>query len=232
MRHLATLLLAIALAIPLAGVAFAADSARITVTGEGRVDASPDMATITLGVTSEGTTAAAAMAANSAALAQVLANLKAAGIADRDLQTTGLALNPNWQSDDNGSNPRIVGYVASNMLTVRVRALTGLGAALDAAVKDGANTVDGLSFGLADPEPVLDEARKRAVADATHRALLLTEAAGVSLGAVVAISESGGSFAPAPMFGKSADMTASAVPVASGEVSLWASVTMVWNIGQ
>ena len=232
MRHLATLLLAIALAIPLAGVAFAADPARITVTGEGRVDAAPDMATITLGVTSQGTTAATAMAANSDALAQVLANLKAAGIADRDLQTTGLALNPNWQSDDNGSNPRIVGYVASNMLTVRVRALTGLGAALDAAVKDGANTVDGLSFGLADPEPVLDEARKRAVADATHRALLLTEAAGVSLGAVVAISESGGSFAPAPMFGKSADMTASAVPVASGEVSLWASVTMVWNIGQ
>jgi len=228
MRHLAAFLFAISLA----GAAFAADPARITVTGEGRVDASPDMATITLGVTSEGTTAAAAMAANSAALAQVLANLKAAGIADRDLQTTGLALNPNWQSDDNGSNPRIVGYVASNMLTVRVRALTGLGAALDAAVKDGANTVDGLSFGLADPEPVLDEARKRAVADATHRALLLTEAAGVSLGAVVAISESGGSFAPAPMFGKSADMTASAVPVASGEVSLWASVTMVWNIGQ
>ena len=232
MRHLATLLLAIALAIPLAGVAFAADSARITVTGEGRVDAAPDMATITLGVTSQGTTAATAMAANSDALAQVLANLKAAGIADRDLQTTGLALNPNWQSDDNGSNPRIVGYVASNMLTVRVRALTGLGAALDAAVKDGANTVDGLSFGLADPEPVLDEARKRAVADATHRALLLTEAAGVSLGAVVAISESGGSFAPAPMFGKAAGMTAEAVPVASGEVSLWASVTMVWEIGQ
>ncbi len=232
MRHLATLLLAIALAIPLAGVAFAADSARITVTGEGRVDAAPDMATITLGVTSQGTTAATAMAANSAQLAQVLANLKAAGIADRDLQTTGLALNPNWQSDDNGSNPQIVGYVASNLLTVRVRALAGLGAALDAAVKDGANTVDGLSFGLADPEPVLDEARKRAVADATHRALLLTEAAGVSLGAVAAISEGGGSFAPAPMFGKSADMTASAVPVARGEVSLSASVTMVWEIGQ
>jgi len=228
MRHLAAFLFAISLA----GAAFAADPARITVTGEGRVDASPDMATITLGVTSEGTTAAAAMAANSAALAQVLANLKAAGIADRDLQTTGLALNPNWQSDDNGSNPRIVGYVASNMLTVRVRALTGLGAALDAAVKDGANTVDGISFGLAQPEPVLDEARRRAVTDATHRALLLTEAAGVSLGAVAAISEGGGNFAPVPMFGKAADMTASAVPVASGEVSLSASVTMVWEIGQ
>jgi len=228
MRHLAALLLAISLA----GAALAADPARITVTGEGRVDAAPDMATITLGVTSQGTTAATAMAANSAQLAQVLANLKAAGIADRDLQTTGLALNPNWQSDDNGSNPQIVGYVASNLLTVRVRALAGLGAALDAAVKDGANTVDGLSFGLADPEPVLDEARRRAVTDATRRALLLTEAAGVSLGAVVAINEGGGSFAPAPMFGKAVGMTAEAVPLASGEVSLSASVTMVWEIGQ
>ena len=228
MRHLAALLLAISLA----GAALAADPARITVTGEGRVDAAPDMATITLGVTSEGTTATAAMAANSAQLAQVLANLKAAGIADRDLQTTGLALNPNWQSNDNGSNLRIVGYVASNILTVRVRALAGLGAALDAAVKDGANTVDGVSFGLADPDPVLDEARRRAVTDATRRALLLTEAAGVSLGAVVAINEGGGSFAPAPMFGKAVGMTAEAVPLASGEVSLSASVTMVWEIGQ
>jgi len=228
MRHLAALLLAISLA----GAALAADPARITVTGEGRVDAAPDMATITLGVTSQGTTATAAMAANSAQLAQVLANLKAAGIADRDLQTTGLALNPNWQSNDNGSNLRIVGYVASNILTVRVRALAGLGAALDAAVKDGANTVDGVSFGLADPDPVLDEARRRAVTDATRRALLLTEAAVVSLGAVVAINEGGGSFAPAPMFGKAVGMTAEAVPLASGEVSLSASVTMVWEIGQ
>jgi len=228
MRHLAALLLAISLA----GAALAADPARITVTGEGRVDAAPDMATITLGVTSQGTTATAAMAANSAQLAQVLANLKAAGIADRDLQTTGLALNPNWQSNDNASNLRIVGYVASNILTVRVRALAGLGAALDAAVKDGANTVDGVSFGLADPDPVLDEARRRAVTDATRRALLLTEAAGVSLGAVVAINEGGGSFAPAPMFGKAVGMTAEAVPLASGEVSLSASVTMVWEIGQ
>lgn len=228
MRHLAAFLFAISLA----GAAFAADPARITVTGEGRVDASPDMATISLGVTSEASTAAAAMAANSVELGRVLANLRGAGIEGRDLQTSGLTLNPNWRSDDNGSNGRIVGYIAANMLTVRVRALDSLGVVLDAAVQDGANTLNGVSFGLAQPEPVLDEARKRAVADATHRALLLTEAAGVSLGAVAAISEGGGSFAPALMFGKSADMTASAVPVASGEVSLSASVTMVWDIGQ
>jgi len=232
MRPLTAILLAIALATQFAAVARAADPAHITVTGEGRVDAAPDMATISLGVTSQGDTAAAAMAANSQALSRVLANLRAAGIEDRDLQTTGLALSPDWRGADDGSAPRIVGYIASNMLTVQVRALDGLGAVLDAAVKDGANTVDGLSFGLADPEPVLDEARRRAVAVATHRAMLLTEAAGVSLGAVAAISEGGGSFAPAPMFAKAADMTAAVVPVASGEVSMSASVTMVWEIGQ
>lgn len=228
MRHLAAFLFAISLA----GAAFAADPARITVTGEGRVDASPDMATISLGVTSEAPTAAAAMAANSVELGRVLANLRGAGIEGRDLQTSGLTLNPNWRSDDNGSNGRIVGYIAANMLTVRVRALDSLGVVLDAAVKDGANTLNGVSFGLAQPEPVLDEARKRAVADALHRALLLTEAAGVALGAVVAISEGGGNFAPSPMFRMEGAMADAPVPVAQGEVSLSASVTMVWEIAQ
>lgn len=232
MRHLVALSLAAALALPITSAAWAEATARITVTGEGRVDARPDMATISLGVTSQGGTATAAMAANSANLARVLANLRAAGIEDRDLQTSGLTLNPDWRSVDNGSPPRIVGYVASNMLTVRVRGLDGLGAVLDAAVQDGANTLNGVSFGLAQPDPVLDEARKRAVADALHRAGLLTEAAGVTLGPVVAISEGGGNFAPAPMFRMQTAMAADVVPVAQGEVSVSTTVTMVWEIAE
>ena len=231
MRHLAAFVLAASLALALASPTRAAETARITVTGDGHVESRPDMATISLGVTSQGGSAVAAMAANAADLARVLAKLRAAGIAERDLQTSGLSLNPSWQSDENGNNPRINGYVASNMLTVRLRAIDGLGAVLDAAVTDGANSLNGVSFGLADPAPVLDEARRRAVADALHRALLLTEAAGVTLGSVVAISE-GGSFAPAPMFRMEADMVAGAVPVAQGEVSISASVTMVWELGQ
>ena len=126
----------------------------VTVTGEGTVQASPDLATLSIGVTTQGDTAASALGSNSAALAKVMDRLRAAGIEDRDLQTSGLSLNPNWTSDESG-NSRISGYVASNQLTVRVRALPMLGAVLDAAVADGANTLNGLTFGLADPKPAL-----------------------------------------------------------------------------
>ncbi|MDZ4136162.1 MAG: SIMPL domain-containing protein [Paracoccaceae bacterium] len=235
MRFPKVMLLATALALPIAlqaaGPALAQQRPAITVTGEGRVDAAPDVATISLGVTTEGATATQAMAANSAELARVLANLRAAGIAERDLQTSGLSLNPNWNSSAPGMSPVIAGYVASNMLSVRVRALDTLGAVLDAAVKDGANALNGVSFGLADPAPALDEARRRAVADARARAVLLTGAAGVNLGAVMSITEGGGYAAPQPMFRLERSMAADAVPVAAGEVSISAQVTIVWEIG-
>jgi uncharacterized protein YggE len=204
-------------------------AAQITVTGEGRVDARPDVAAISLGVTSEGKTAAEAMARNSALLSQVLENLKAAGIADRDLQTSGLSLNPNWNHRSE-SGPVIEGYIASNQLAIRVRDLGSLGQVLDAAIRDGANTLNGVSFGVADPAPLLDEARRRAVADARHKAELLSLAAGVSLGPVLSISEGGNGGGPAPQFRMAEAMVADAVPVAEGEVSLSASVSIVWEL--
>lgn len=203
--------------------------ARITVTGEGRVEARPDMAVISLGVTSEGKTAAGAMTGNSAQLAKVLENLKAAGIAERDLQTSGLTLNPNWDHRSDGG-PVIQGYVASNQLTVRVRDLASLGGVLDAAIKDGANTLNGVGFGVTDQAPLLDEARKRAVADARHKADLLSVAAGVVLGPVVSIVEGGSGGGPAPQFRRAEAMMADAVPVAEGEISVSASVTLVWEL--
>lgn len=228
---LLTAVLVLALGVSLPVLAGEQEIARITVTGEGRVDARPDMATVSLGVTTEGKSATAAMAANSAELARVLENLRAAGIEERDLQTSGLSLNPRWDnSNGDGRAPVISGYVASNMLTVRVRALEALGTVLDAAVQDGANTLNGVQFGLVESGPVLDEARRRAVADAKARALLLTGAAGVSLGQVLSISEGGGYGGPVPMFRKEALMVSDAVPVAQGEISLAATVTIVWEI--
>ncbi|MGB8813527.1 MAG: SIMPL domain-containing protein [Paracoccaceae bacterium] len=235
MRVLNALFLATALVLPMSAASFAEEAARITVTGEGQVDARPDMATISLGVTTQAETAAAAMAANSAELAKVLANLKAAGIEDRDLQTSGLSLNPNWDnsySSNDGQAPKIAGYIASNMLTVRVRALDGLGSVLDAAVTDGANTLNGVSFGVTEPAPLLDEARVRAVADAKHRAELLTKAAGVVLGRVVSITEGGGYAQPAPMFRMEAGASDAGVPMAQGEIAMTAMVTVVYEITQ
>lgn len=209
-----------------------AETATITVVGEGRVDSAPDMATVMLGVTTEAPTAAEAMAANSAELGRVLARMKEAGIADRDLQTAGLSLNPNWDSSYSGSAPKIRGYVASNQLTVRVRALDTLGGVLDKAVQDGANTFNGLTFGLADPGPVRDEARRRAVADALAKGALYAGAAGVTLGPILSISENNFGGGPQPMYRMDAAMASEAVPVAQGEVSTTAQVTVVFRIAE
>lgn len=227
MRILSILLLSALLATP----ALAEAPYRvISVTGEGTVQASPDLATLSIGVTTQGDTAASALGSNSAALAKVMDRLRAAGIEDRDLQTSGLSLNPNWTSDESG-NSRISGYLASNQLTVRVRALPMLGAVLDAAVADGANTLNGLTFGLADPKPLQDQARQAAVADAIARATLLVEAAGGKVGPVVSISEQPGFSPPMPMFRADAAMGAP-VPVASGEVGVTAQVSVVLEIAE
>lgn len=225
------LLLAVPAAAVLPGAAMAAG--KITVTGQGMVPASPDMATIMLGVTSQSKTAQTAMADNSAAVAAILAQLKAAGIEDRDVQTSGLSLNPQFdynQSAD-GKLPEILGYVASNNVTVRVRALDGLGPVLDRVIQQGANTFNGLTFGLASPEPVLDEARKLAVADARRKAELYAAAAGVRLGPVLTIAENGGYSEPQPMFRMAADSASGgAVPVASGEIGITATVTIEYEV--
>jgi hypothetical protein len=231
MHPLAALALTIALTLP--GVAFSQTgepSPRIVVTGEGSVEAAPDLAMLSIGVTTEGATAAEALAANSQAMRGVVDRLKAAGIAPRDLQTSQLSINPDWQGYNPGEERKIRAYIATNQVTVRVRALETLGPVLDAAVADGANTLNGLSFGLAEPRPALDEARREAVADARAKAELLAGAAGVTLGPVLSITEDGGFTAPAPMFRTEAAASDAAPPVEAGEVSASVRVTITWAL--
>lgn len=228
MRHLAALSLGLALVLPIAPAA-QAEGGSITVTGEATVQATPDMATIMLGVTTDGETAAAAMKANNEAVTAVIARLTEAGIEERDLQTSNLSLNPNWVGYDSGAMPTIAGYSAMNMLNVRVRDLSKLGVLLDASITDGANTLNGITFELATPRPVMDEARKMAVADALARAELLAAAAGETLGAVLSISEVPNYSSPMPMF-RADSAAAGAVPVASGQIGLMASVTVTYEL--
>ncbi len=228
MRILKSLTLSTALALVLASAAAAETGRTITVTGEGIVQAAPDQATISLGVTTTNETAVQALAANSAAVAEVIAELKAAGVEGGDLQTSNLSLNPNWSNYDSASAASISGYTASNLLTVRVRDLAALGGILDAAVSDGANTMNGITFGLADPTPVMNAARAKAVADATARATVLITAAGGTLGPIVSITESGVFSGPGPLFREQA----SAVPIESGEVGMTASVTVTFEIAE
>ena len=231
MRVLSALILSTALVLPLAAPVLAEDAMTrtISVTGTGTVEAAPDMATLMIGVTTQGATAAEALAANSKATDAVIARLTASGVEARDMQTSNLSINPNWSGYDS-STPTISGYVASNMLTVRVRALDTTGAVLDAAVADGANTLNGLTFGLANPEPAYNEARKEAVADARAKAELLATAAGVKLGQVVSIADAGAMTDPAPMYRDVA--AASPVPVVGGELGLVANVSVSWEIAE
>ena len=228
MRTFVALSVGLVLSLPLATPSLA-EGGTITVTGEATVQATPDMATIMLGVTTDGETASAAMAANNAAVSAVLARLAAAGVEERDLQTSNLSLNPNWVGYDSGSMPTIAGYSAMNMLNVRVRDLAQLGELLDASITDGANTLNGITFDLATPRPVMDEARKAAVADAKARAELLVAAAGETLGPIIQISETPNYNSPMPMFRADA-ASAGAVPVASGQIGLMASVTITYKL--
>lgn len=201
----------------------------ITVTGEATVPTEPDMATVTLGVTSQAKTAAEALSSNSAALQAVMTRLTEAGLEGRDIQTSDLSLSPNWTNDEARGNV-IDGYMASNVITLHVRDLTKLGGVLDAVVADGANTLNGVSFGLQDPKPVQSAARKEAVEDARDRAETLAQAAGVSLGRVVSISEGTGYMPPQPVFRMERMVQDDAVPVSAGEIGFSSSVTLVYEI--
>lgn len=211
----------------------AEQSRRITVTGTGQVDLPPDMATVRIGVTQQDEAAAAALQQTSDALAAMLERLEGLGVAERDVQTSGLRLNPVWRDSPDRSEPQGQpepwGFEASNMVTVRLRDLEQLGAVLDALVSDGANRLDGVSFGLQEPEVAQDEARRLAVAEARRKAALYAEAAGVTLGHVVSLSETGAN-RPQPQMMETALMRAGSVPVAAGEVAIEAAVQMVFEL--
>lgn len=223
------LLLTVAVGLTMATMAGATERL-ITVTGEGQVAAAPDMATVSLGVTSEAKTSAEAMADNAAQMQKMLDSLTAAGIAAEDVQTNGLSLSPRWsQPAPNSGEREISGFIARNSVMVRVRELGTLGDVLGASVDQGANQLNGLSFGLSDPKEKTDAARRDAVIDARAKAMLYAEAAGVDLGDVVSISEQG-SYAPRPRMMETAAMARDSIPIAEGEVTVSATVTIVYEI--
>ncbi|GHC66950.1 SIMPL domain-containing protein [Neogemmobacter tilapiae] len=226
MRVFSSLMLASALAMaPMSAVL--AQEASVVVNGEGFVDVAPDIATINLGVTTTADSAAAAMAANSEAVNAVMERLAASGVAASDIQTANLSLGPDYSSYDSSTGGAPSRYVASNYVNVQVRDLAKLGEILDSAIADGANTLNGITFGLADPRPAQDKARAAAVADAQAKATLLAQAAGVALGPVTAVVEAGGYVNPTPMFKREA--SDAAVPVAGGELSVQANVTVTFG---
>jgi len=203
----------------------------LTVFGSGEVQATPDSALVTVGVSTDADTAAGALQANSAAMIKALDAIRSFGIDSKDVQTSGLSLDPRYSrpgTSGGGERPRILGYTATNEVTVRARDLNRLGNLLDRITTAGANRIAGIRFLVDKQDALLDEARKQAVADARKKAELYAQAGGFRLGDIRSLTEESTS-TPRPLM-RAAMAPAAAVPVESGEVTLSARVQVVWGI--
>jgi hypothetical protein len=216
--------LAALIAVALMHPAYAADHL-VTVTGEATVSVAPDSAVIRLGVSSSGKTAREASDANNKQMTGVLAAIKDAGIPPRDVQTSRLSLQPQYDPNRSGT-ARLLGFQANNQITVTIHDIDKLAGIIDQAIAAGANEMSGLEFVVSGQSKLLDQARDEAVADARRKAELYAKAAGAKLGLVVSISEEGGP--PPPRLMQA--VRAGAAPVAPGEQTLRAVVSVSYEL--
>jgi uncharacterized protein len=200
----------------------------LDVTAEGRTIRVPDLATIRAGVVTQSATAAAALADNAGRMERVLAALRRAGVATRDVATANVSLQPQYRYAEN-QPPVVTGYQASNGVTVRFRDIARSGRVLDALVAAGANQIDGPQLSIDRADAALDAARTDAVTRARARAELYAKAAGLSVARIVSIGEAGESEgAPQPPMLQMARVKADApsTDVMPGETEVSATVTV------
>ncbi len=205
----------------------------LNVSSQAEASRVPDVATISAGVVTQAADGNTAMRQNSEQMARVVAAIKAAGIADKDVQTSGISLNPQYRYAENEA-PRITGYQANNTVSLKVRDIARLGKVLDALASVGANQINGPSFEIDDPDPVYDEARVAALKKAQARAETYAQALGLKVRRIVSISEGGGNFRPMPMMAmaKMEARDAGAPPVSPGETTLSVSLDVVFELGR
>ncbi|HEY5238016.1 MAG TPA: SIMPL domain-containing protein [Rhizomicrobium sp.] len=235
MSHARRWLSGAALAVAMAGFGTAhADDATphiLTVSGQGDVHAVPDQAQLSAGVVTEGKTAAAALVANSRAMNAVFAAIRKLGVPEKSIQTSNFEITPQYTSDrnDNTDAQRIIGYQASNQVTVILDDVSKVGPTLDTLVASGANQANSIAFGMRDNKALLEQARAEAVKDATAHAQTLAKAAGVTLGPILSIQEDGG-MRPTSVTAMTMEARAAPTPIAAGEQSVSTSVTITWEI--
>ncbi len=199
----------------------------------GEIKAAPDMATITLGVTTEAGTAVEAMRANAARMSAVTAALKRGGIAAKDIQTSGLNLNPQYAYEQN-QPPKLTGYQASNLVTVTVHDLDRLGQAVDATVGAGANQIHGIAFGIDNRTPVENAAREAAVRALAAKAELYARATGHRIVRLVSLGEGAASYPiprPMPMMAEARSFKAD-TPVSPGELTVRIDITGLYELSK
>jgi len=227
-----TLMIAISAAVLSTGVALGAEPQRtITVEGHGEVTAPPDSASVSAGVTTQAKTAAEALSANASAMNSVFAALKRMGVQDKNIQTSNFSVEPQYApyNANNQDRQRIVGYQVTNQVDVSLDHVSNVGPAIDTLVAAGANQMNGISFMVHDPKPMMDQARTSAVEDAMARAAVLTRAAHVSLGPIMSIEESSNP-PPGPIRPMRLMKAAGSTPIATGEQTISANVSITWAI--
>ena len=200
----------------------------ITVTGTGSVTRVPDVARVSVGVSVTKASVKGARDAAGKSMAAIIEAIKAMGIDEKDIKTVGIDLSPQYS---NSATPKITGYRMSQQLQVTVRDLDKAGDVVDTATAKGATEVNGLWFEVGDPTGPMDEARAAAIAQARTSAQKMAAAAGVSLGAVVSISESMASIPGPYYYGAAARDAAALTPVEPGTQDVQATVTVVFAIG-
>jgi uncharacterized protein len=209
------------------------DGTLLSVSAEAKVTRTPDIATLSTGVVTQAAEANAALRQNTEQMTKVVAAIKAAGIAERDVQTSGISINPQYRYAEN-QPPTITGYQASNTLNVKVRDIAKLGKVLDTLVSVGANQVNGPSFEIDNPDEAYDEARVAAIKKAQSRAELYAKTLGLRVRRVVSINEGGGNAPPSPMpvMMRMQAMDASEPPVSPGESALSTTINVVFELGR
>lgn len=229
-----TLAATLAVAALAAAPAAAHAAATLTVVGEARVSAIPDMAVLTTGAVSSAKTADEALGANSKAVTAVIEALKAAGIAPADIATQNFSIQPQYAYPAQGSRepPKLTGFEVRNSVRVTVRNLDALGPLLDKVVQSGANQASGLSFSVSDPAKLQREAQLASVKDALDQAKALAAAAGVRLTRINSIQPEGASLPvpPQPVMMMKADAARMAVPVEAGEMEIRARTAIVYEV--
>jgi uncharacterized protein YggE len=216
-----------------AGSNAAFQATTLSISAFGEVKTAPDKATITLGVQTTSPTAAQAMSANAARMSQVTAALRRQGVADKDIQTSNINLSAQYNYEQNKA-PQLVGYQASNEVTITVQDLGRLGATIDAVTAAGANQINGVEFGLKDPQAAEDQARVKAVQALAAKAQLYAGASGYRIGRLVNLSEGGGAQAVpyAPKMVAMANLRGAAptTPVEAGELTIRIDVSGLYEL--
>lgn len=233
-RLLPALLVSVALALPATAIAHSSQTEMpgvIHVTATANVDVVPDRVSVSAGVQSDGKTAQEAMARNSELMRNVFATLAANGIAERDISTTNLNLNPRYDYEQRtNGQPLLVGYRASNQITIVSRDLNQTGQLIDSLLQAGLNNINGVNFTVSEPEAAQAQARAAAIEKAKIKARMMAQSANVRLGRLLSLSE--GSSAAPIMFNTMAAMESrsAAPPLAPGEREIGATVTMSYAI--